>query len=87
MASWVIASSVPPRLAPSASRSIEAGRWPSPYICWRVRTRRTERSSAFAPSTASTASYCGRSPDPNAPPVKGDMTRMSSGFISNTPHR
>ena len=69
MASCVIASSVPPLLAPSASRSMLAGRWPSAYICARVSMTRTGRLSARAPSTASTTWYCGRRPAPKPPPI------------------
>ena len=45
---------------------------------------RAERFSAFAASTASTTSYCGRKPEPNAPPTKGDITRTSSAFMPIT---
>ena len=56
------------------------GRWPMPVnICGRVRVTRTDRRSVRAASTARKTWYCGRSPDPNAPPTKREITRILSG--------
>ncbi len=74
MASCQIARSVPSRSAPSLSRCTVSGRWPKVNICWRVSTTRTERSSRMDAITASASWYCGRSPEPNAPPTYGLRT-------------
>src|SRR5262249_36363979 len=54
------------------------GRCPKVNICWRVSDTRTDRFSSRAARTARNTWYCGRSPDSNAPPTKGETTRSSS---------
>jgi len=74
MASCTTARSVPSRSAASFTRCQVSGRWPKVKVCWRVSTTRTERCSCSAAMTARMSWYCGRSPEPKAPPTNGLRT-------------
>ena len=62
-----------------------SGRWVKVNIWSRVSTTRTDRFSSIAAITARKSWYCGRRPEPKAPPTKGEITRTSSFFRPKTP--
>ncbi len=68
-------SAVPFASAASRTRCQVSGRWPKVNICWRVSTTRTDRFSCSAAIAASSRLYCGRRPEPKAPPTTGVLHR------------
>ena len=80
---WSIATSSPPRMAPSLTVCSVLGRWPMPVnIRGRVRISFTGRPTVRAASTARIVCDRTRSPAPNPPPTYGASTRTADGSSS-----